>query len=199
MAAGERIPPLIKGEAVWQFVRWYIANWNEARLASFVREIPPELGAAFDLQAPHLGVIASSWYPARAVHALIDRMLEGYTEEQRVAFARQAARVTIEASLKGVYRFLFETMMTPTRYANRSQTLFSRYYNTGTMTKTPLGPRSHLTVVSGWTGHHPVLCDVLLYIGEAIYPYLGCRNVAVRRLECVSSGAEMCRYKVSWE
>jgi hypothetical protein len=94
---------------------------------------------------------------------------------------------------------LFGAIMTPDRYLSRAQQIFSRFYDTGTITKTKSGPTTHLSVIRGWTSHHPVLCDVLLYTGEYVYPTLGCKNVAARRVGCVSDGAELCSYSVTWD
>jgi hypothetical protein len=190
--------PKIKGEGLRQFLQWYIATFDKARLAGFLVDLPPHLAGHFDLSQTSLGLVSSAWYPAEVFHVVIDRMLADYTAEQRAGFAKRAARATIDATLKGVYKFLFETMMTPDRYAARAQKLFSRFYDTGTMTKVKLAPTTHLTEIRGWTSHHPVLCDVLLYTGDPVYSALGCKNVTTRRIACVANGDPLCSYEVSW-
>ena len=189
----------IKGVGIRQFVSWYVAKWGEPRLLEYVASLPPHAQSAFDPSKPLLGIIASEWYPAPAFHALIDLMLEQYPPEQRRSFAREAARATIDTTLKGIYRFLFETNMTPDRYLRRAQQLFSRFYDTGIIEKTKIGQNTHRSVITGWTSHHPVLCDLLLYMGEYVYPALGCRNVTARRISCVSTGDADCSYDISWD
>jgi hypothetical protein len=189
----------IKGEAIRQFLRWYVDKWDQERLFNYVRELPPHAANEFDIHQPHLGVIASSWYPAASFHALIDAMLSGYLPEQRRSFAREAAKATIDATFKGVYRFLFETMMTPDRYAARAQKLFRRFHDTGTITKEAIGPSTHLTRITRWSSHHTVLCDTMLFTGEYVYPMLGCRNVTTHRLGCVATGNAFCSYEIRWE
>ena len=189
----------IKGEGIRQFLAWYTAKWGEQRLHQFLESLPPEAREVFDVDKPSLGIIASAWYPAHAFHALIDAMLSIYPADQRRLFAREAARATILATLRGVYKFLFEAMMTPDRYLGRAQKLFSRFYDTGTIEKTRVARNIHRSVIRGWTSHHPVLCDVMLYMGEYVYPALGCKNVTATRITCVSSGDPDCSYDVSWD
>jgi len=189
----------IKGEGIRQFLCWYLEHFDEERLAARVAELPEEARAVFDPSQPNLGVVSSTWYPAYAFHALLDAMLEAYDEDQRRRFARDAARVTIERSLKGVYKFLFESFMTPERYARRAQSLFSRFYDTGKIEKRIIRPNLHRSIIRGWTSHHPVLCDVMLYMGEHVYPMLGCKHVKAERISCLSTGDIECVYDVSWK
>ncbi len=191
-------PAQVKGEGVRQFIEWYTQTFGAERLAQRVAGMDPAASAAFDLRQPNLGIVASSWYPVASFHALIDVLLADYTEVERQAFAKQAARATIEATLRGVYKFLFETMMNPDRYAARAQKLFSRFYDTGEMTKVKAAPNVHVTEIRDWTGHHPLLCDVLLYTSDPVYRALGCKNVVARRLACVAAGDALCSYEVRW-
>jgi len=126
-------------------------------------------------------------------------MLAQYSPDERQSFAREAAKATMDQNMKGVYRLLFEALMTPERYAKRAQQLFDRFYDAGTITKEVVARNVHLTRIQGWTSHHPVLCDVMLYTGEYVYPFLGCRHVVVRRFECISRGDRICKYEVRWD
>jgi hypothetical protein len=159
--------------------------------------MPEQQRVHFDLADPALGVLASSWYPAPAIHALLDGFLADHASD-RQALAREGARATIDATLTGVYRWLFETMMTPDRYGRNAQKLFSRYYEPGTMTKAPLGERGHLSIVRDWPGHHRLLCDMLVHTAEYVYAALGCRDVRSPRTACVSDGAPECRFEITW-
>jgi hypothetical protein len=97
-----------------------------------------------------------------------------------------------------VYRVLFETMMSPARYAKNAQKLFSRYYDAGTMTKTALSPTSHRSTVTGWQAHHPFLCELLLYTGVYVYRAMGCKDVKMERTACVGDGASECTFLTTW-
>lgn len=188
----------IKGAGIHQFLNWYRVRWGAERLLAAVRALPPEQAAVFDLADPQLGVLPSQWFPATAIHGLLDRLMDAHSAEERSRIAREGATAAIESTLKGVYRWLFERMMTPDRYGRSAQRLFSRYYEPGTMVKLPLGEHGHLSVVTDWGGHHPLLCDFLIYTAEYVYGALGCRDLKIRRTACVSAGATDCRFEITW-
>jgi hypothetical protein len=194
-AAGE---PRIKGSGIQPFFAWYTSQWGHERLAATARSLQPDMRACFDPHDPLLGVLPSQWFRASAIHALLDRLLDGHTAEERHRIAREGAHAIIESTLKGVYRWLFEMMMNPDRYGRSAQKLFSRYYEPGTMTKTPLGETGHVSVVRDWGSHHPLLCDFLIHTAEYVYSALGCKSVQVRRTACVSAHADHCRFEITW-
>jgi hypothetical protein len=188
----------VKGAAVRPFLAWYERTWPAPRLARLAEPIPPPLRAGLAPEEPALGIIASAWYPAPVVNALLDRILADHPASEHDRIAREGGRAIIEATLTGVYRWLFETMMTPERYARNAQKLFSRYYEPGTMTKSWLAETGHLTVVTGWTGHHPLMCRFLVHTAEYVYTALGCRDVRVKRTACVHDGNPDCRFEANW-
>jgi hypothetical protein len=188
----------IKGAGIQPFLAWYEQRWGRARLLQAAEGIPASFRGNFHFEADLLGVLPSLWYPAPAIHALLDRILAGHSEAERALIAREGARAIIDATLKGVYRWLFEKMMSVDRYGRSAQSLFSRYYEPGTMTKLPTGAAGHLSIVTGWAGHHPLLCDFLVHTAEYVYGALGCRDVQVRRTSCVAAGAADCRFEITW-
>lgn len=196
--AGPTTRGAIKGAGVVPFLRWYCDHFGASRLRQAAEGVPAEHRAHFDPGDPMLGVLASTWYPAAAIHALLDRVLADHPG-QREMLAREGARAIIDATLRGVYRWLFETMMSPERYGRNAQKLFSRYYEPGTMTKEPLGEAGHLSRVRDWPGHHPLLCDMLVHTADYVYTALGCRNVQARRVTCVAEGAAECRFDITWQ
>jgi hypothetical protein len=188
----------IKGAGIQPFVRWYASVYGQERLWRLAQRIPAVHQKALDLGDPSLGVLPSTWYPAAAVHALLDAMERDHTAEERAHIVREGAHAIIESTLTGVYRWLFQTMMNTDRYARNAQKLFSRYYEPGVMTKTPMGATGHLTVVEGWGAHHMMLCDFILHTAVYVYTVLGCRNFAVRRTSCVEQGGADCRFEMTW-
>jgi hypothetical protein len=189
----------IKGSHMRPFLAWYTSQGGQERTGRLVDGVPEQYRSLFDPLRPDLGILDSSWYPAEPIHALLDGILEGVSAGDRTSFAREGARVAMEATLRGVYRFLFEMMMTPDRYLKKAQVLFSRYNEPGTVTKTEIAPRTHLSVIRDWTGHHPYICELMFYASIAIYENMGCRNVVGRRIACVSEGAAECRYTIEWD
>jgi len=187
----------MKGAGIVHFLDWYVGRFGHPRLQATAAAIPDPHRAQFDPEDRVLGVLSSAWYPAAAIHALLDGFVADHRDDREV-LAREGAKATIDATLTGVYRWLFQTMMSPDRYGRSAQKLFSRYYEPGTMTKTPLGDAGHLSIVRDWPGHHPLLCDMLVHTAEYVYSALGCRNVRSPRTACVSEGAPECRFEITW-
>jgi hypothetical protein len=187
----------MKGAGIVHFLHWYVRRYGQARLRRTAEGMPPEHRVHFDIEDDALGVLSSTWYPAPAIHALLDGFIADHGDEHQT-LAREGAKATIDATLKGVYRWLFETMMTPDRYGRNAQKLFSRYYEPGIMTKEPLGDSGHLSIVRDWPGHHRLLCDMLMHTAEYVYGALGCREVRTPRTACVSDGATDCRFEITW-
>ena len=188
---------LMKGAGIVHFLEWYVGRFGQPRLQRTAAAMPDPHRVHFDINDRLLGVLSSTWYPAAAIHALLDGFIADHGSESDM-LAREGAKATIDATLKGVYRWLFQTMMTPDRYARNAQKLFSRYYEPGTMTKAPLGEAGHLSVVRDWPGHHPMLCDMLVHTAEYVYTALGCKDVRSPRTACVSQGAPDCRFEITW-
>lgn len=191
-------PPRIKGVAIREFFRWYVERNGPERVAEQLEDVPPDVARTFDLADPHLGVIASAWYPAELVHLLLERVQATLPPSEVARFMREGAQQVVRSTVRGVYKLLFDSFMTPERYARRSQALFSRYFNTGVMSKTIESPRAHLSEIVDWTSHHPLLCDFVLYVGETVYGAMGCRDVKSVRLACVGDGDKRCAFRITW-
>jgi hypothetical protein len=104
----------------------------------------------------------------------------------------------MRVTLRGVYKFFFDAMMTPERYAKRAHLLFSRYYDRGTLSKEVVSPTEHVTIIRDWPAHHPFLCEIMAYMAEYVYDALGCRGLTVARTHCVDSGDPDCRFVSRW-
>src|SRR5258706_5720445 len=117
--------PRIKGAAIREFLLWYAGAYGPDQLPALSARMRPEHRVLFDVKQRHLGVIASEWYPAKALHELLDLITQGMSPAEREKLAREGAQATIQATLRGVYRLLFETMMSPERYARNAQKLVS--------------------------------------------------------------------------
>jgi hypothetical protein len=196
---GRVIEPKVKGVAIREFVWWYGQKHGQERLSRAVTHMRAAERSLLVAGDAHLGVISSDWYAAATVHALLDALTLGASEAERQELAREGAQAAIQATLRGVYRLLFQAMMSPDRYARDAQKLFSRYYNTGLMEKTATSPTSHRSVVREWTSHHPLLCDFILYTGIYVYGAMGCRDVALKKTACVSRGDRECVFTVDWK
>jgi hypothetical protein len=188
----------IKGAALRPLVEWYVARGERARLLEAVQALPAEWRELIDAADAHLGFLPSRWYPASLAGAILDQLTAGVPRDQLTARARDGARRVMRATLRGVYKLLFDAMMTPERYARHAHLLFSRYYDTGTLEKTVLAPNRHRTAIRDWSGHHPFLCELMVYIGEFVYDAIGCQDLVIERTGCVSDGAPECTFLASW-
>jgi len=94
--------PRIKVSGIQPFLAWYASQWGQPRLQATVEGLSPEARACFDARDAHLGVLVSQWLPARAIHALLDRLLAEHTAEERERMARDGAHAIIEQTLTGV-------------------------------------------------------------------------------------------------
>ena len=191
-------PPKIKGVAIREFFGWYVSRFGADYVQARIARLPERVRGQLDVDHPYLGILDSEWYPAELVHQLLDSAARGMSPDERAQLMRDGARAALSATLRGVYRLLFETMMTPERYLRRAQALFSRYFDTGTITKIAESRNSHLTHIHNWSSHHPLLCDFVQYTAETVYGAMGCRSVESARLSCVSTGGALCSFRVTW-
>jgi hypothetical protein len=188
----------VKGAAVRAFVHWYGERFGADRVRAIAEAMAPEHRALVDVRAPDLGVLSPSWLPAPAVHAVLDAVTADMSPDERDALAREAAHTVISQTLHGVYKVFFDLMTTPERYRKNAQKLFARYFDCGTMEKTVTGDKAHLSVIRDWPAHHPLLCDLVRYMALYVYGEMGCKDVTVAKVRCVSDGATDCAYTVSW-
>lgn len=192
-------PPQIKGAGVQGYFSWYAEEHGEERLRDILRRLPPEHRGHFSVDHPTVGILASTWYPAALIHSFLDEMTAGLSREETLDLVRRATRSTMENHLRGIYRLVFKALMNPDRYARMSEAIFSRYFNTGTLTKDLLGPTSHRTKIRDWTSHHPVLCEATYFGGEFVYEQLGCENLRQERTGCISRGDPDCTWRIEWD
>jgi hypothetical protein len=192
-------PSHIKGFAIERILHWYAKQHGDEKVRELVLALPLDMLGVLDLDHHTFGVIASEWYPAPLVHRVFDDMARGLDGAAREEFVRGGAEAVVRAGLRGVHKVLFQLFMNPTRYASRAQSLWERYYDTGTMEKTIEGPGRHHTTLRDWTSHHPLLCEINAHSARIVYQELGCRNVNVERTGCVSRGHLACTQVITWD
>jgi hypothetical protein len=191
-------PARVKGIALREFTSWFRKHRGHDALLERATRLSPDLLELLDLHDDHLGILVSEWYPAELAHRLVELAEQGLSPQERVAMLEGCAEAAVGHQLRGVYRILFRALMSPERYARDGQKLFSRYYNTGVMEKVVEDDHTHLTTVRDWTSHHPTLCEFLQYTGVVVYGAMGLRDVQSRRLGCISEGAQVCSFRVTW-
>ena len=60
-------------------------------------------------------------------------------------------------------------------------------------------PGQALSITYDWPGHHPQLCILANETMAAVFETLGCREVTIEPIQCVSRGDADCRCWVRWE
>lgn len=188
----------IKGAAVREFVIWYGERIGAPEVASRVLAIPAERRGPIDPYSRSLGLLASSWYPAETVHALLDVLTGGLSPEERHELAMEASAAVMTATLRGVYRLLFRAMATPSRYAAHAGRLWTAYYDSGVFRVEMASPTEARSSIATWTAHHPFICLLNWGAATQIYRAMGCADVHTDRLSCVDEGAATCSFVTRW-
>jgi hypothetical protein len=188
----------IKGAAFREFLRWYRRKIGDEAVAAQIARLPREVRERLDVSADAFGVLASTWYPAPVIHAFCDVITEGLAPAQRVALARESSRPLMDATLRGLYRFLFEQLASPSRITMLAPRIWRTYFDSGKRSTEIVSPARHDGIIEDWRGHHPFLCLVQVHATTSLYEAAGCHNVATTQLECISEGAPRCRWSTTW-
>ncbi len=182
-----------------EFVAWY-GETHPGKLQEVINELPSELQAPFDAAHPTLGMLPSRWYPAPAVHAVVDSMLEGMRPADVEQLARAAGSTTV-ARMKdqGVYNLLFRWVLRPSNYSKIIQAMWTLNYDSGRLETINHGPSRQEGRVHDWNSHHPFLCRTNVAVKLNVWEAMGCTNAAIDEQFCISQGAPYCGSIISWE
>jgi hypothetical protein len=188
----------IKGAAVREFLQWYVQRTSRSALQDAVVSLPEPLQRLFDADADAVGVLASSWYDTHAVHALIDALFASIEPADHAAAIREGARYAVAHSARGIYRFVLERL-TPEVYCRNIQRLWNMLHDTGQREIVVLEPQHIRSITREWPGHHRALCIASTETMVAVFEIMGCRDVHMERLACVSDGAPECITEMRWQ
>jgi hypothetical protein len=182
----------IKGVAFGEFLSWYGVRFGSQRLLSATRDLHGKYPDVFDLGRATHGILPSRWYPALLVHEVVDRLTAEFSPKELDSMALDAADVIMNKTLRGVYRAIFALIATPERYVKHIDRLWSLHYDSGRPVVLVMNPTTHRVHYEGWRSHHPFICRLNMAAARAIYIAMGCRDVRLERLGCVSDGARYC-------
>ena len=188
----------IRGAALDDFLAWYARERDAERLRSAVTSLPPSLTQSIRWTEGVPRLVPFAWYPCELVHGLLDQLTAGLSESDRTRLAHETADYVMETTLKGVYRAIFKAIVSPAMMARFSMRIWQLYYDTGESQVTIESPTQHRTQLTEWRGHHPFLCEVNRYSTAWLYRALGCDQLAVKQIECVSRGAKRCTTLTTW-
>jgi hypothetical protein len=188
----------IKGAAFREFIAWLGETYGKQELERVVRHIPDQKRASFRLDEPTLGVLASSWYEASVVHAFLDALAVGRSDDEVDRIATRGSIAALERTLSGVHRALLRVVGSPDLHARFAQRLWSTYYTDGVVRSTRVAPTRQRIAFSQWRSHHPTLCKITTASDRVIFPSMGLRGVSVTQDTCVVRGDPDCAHFVDW-
>ena len=178
---------------------WYAQHRDALRLDRALEACRPRCEDLFQPGVPGYGVQRRHWYPAEAVHGLLDELLEGVSDSEMRRMAEPAAQSIMRANLTGVYQFAFSVIATPERFATHAQRLWGVHYASGELVYTATDERSYDIHYRGWRGHHRAICWLNMASAIPIFEFMGCEGVSWDRHACVSDGHDECRSSVTWQ
>lgn len=188
----------IKGAALREFLRWYRSRTDPQGIAAFLGRLPPGASSSFNLDAEGFGVLASHWYPAAKMHAILDAVVDDTPVTQQLAMAKEGSRFVLDTTLRGVYRVLFGQLASPDTIVRLVPRVWGSYFDSGTRYTEVVSAGRHDGIVEHWGTHHPFLCLLQVHATTPMYEATGVKNVVSNQLECVSRGHARCRWSTSW-
>jgi hypothetical protein len=191
--------PMVKGAIIRNFLAWYEERFGVERVRELARRAPADLRSLLDPEQPIVTLLASSWYPCRLVHSMLDTAAEGMSESAVLDLAREANREAVARELYGVYRFVVERLVTPEIYAVMVPRYWRQLHSTGARKMRILKPGEAESTVAHWPGHHPLLCLCAIETMRALFERMGKKDVAWERTSCVSEGGSECVTRLTWK
>jgi hypothetical protein len=188
----------IRGAGLDDFLAWYARERDAERLRAAVASLPPPLREPIQWNEGLPRLVPFAWYPCELIHGILDQLIVGMSDWDRQRLARETAEYVMERTLKGVYRAIYKAIVSPPMLARVSNRIWSLYYDTGESQVVVESKTAHRGSLVKWQGHHPFLCDVNRYSTEWLYRSLGCNQLVVKQLECVSKGAKHCTTLTTW-
>jgi len=189
----------IKGFAFSEFLTWYGHRCGRptvtAALAAARAKHPVEL----DLTRDGFGILASQWYSAEFVHAVLDEVMRNHSTDELHVIVTEAAQAIMDKMLRGMYRAVFAICVTPERYVRHVDKVWRLQYDSGQPIILATHPKEHRIHYRDWRSHHPLICRLNMASARPIYGAMGCQETRYTPLSCVSTGAARCESVVAWK
>jgi hypothetical protein len=160
--------------------------------------VPRDLADALDPSKDGLGIVASGWYDARIVHALLEAFVGAFPDQELSAITRAASLAGLRSNAGGIYKVVLERLASPGIYARSIQRLWRLLHDTGERTIEIERPGRAVSRIRDWAGHHPMLCVMTNGTMAAMFETMRCRDVRIQRVACVSEGDPECVAIVTW-
>jgi len=185
-------PPLVKGGAVRELVLWYEGKHGRAYVVGVFNRLSPEHA---ELLAPDrfaLGLLPSTWYPAEIVHAILESIAERHGPDGMRALLQTGNAHVVRRMSRGIYQYLFKLVGSPELYARYIQKAWNALHNTGIRHVVIERPGYAISTIESWAGHHPWLCEGTTETMRAVFEAVGCTDIVIERVRCVSDGSKRC-------
>ncbi|NUO49576.1 MAG: hypothetical protein HOV80_12035 [Polyangiaceae bacterium] len=183
---------LIKGGPLRELLLWYESRYGRDYVPDVIARLTPAHALSVSADKLTLGLVPSVWYPAPIVHAILDALVERHTPEELHEIVRESNAFVVRRMTKGLYQFLFRMVGSPELYARHIQRAWNMLHSTGRR-EIVLGDGVAESTIDDWPGHHPWLCEVTTETMRAVFEAMGCREVEVERVACVSKGDRRCK------
>lgn len=190
--------PAIKGAMVREYLAWYAQRFGREAAANLFEGMSGGERLGLDNQREAFGFLANEWYPVTVVHHMLDRMEAAHGTEAMPALIREGTSRMVEASLRGIYRYLFRVIANPTSYTRHIQKAWRSLHNTGERQITLLGEGRAESTIRNWAGHHRWLCRTTNETMRRIFEIMGYARVELDIQQCVSNGDRLCRTMLSF-
>lgn len=185
--------PAIKGAMVREFLIWHAKKFGREATIDLLGDIFGKDSLGLDTGREVFGFLANEWYPVTVVHAMLDRMEAVHGKEAMPGLVREGTSRMVDATLRGIYRFLFRVMATPANYSRHIQKAWRSLHSTGEREVVLVGEGRAESVIRNWAGHHRWLCRTANETMRRIFEIMGYARVELDIQQCVSNGDPVCR------
>ncbi|MFW6067140.1 MAG: hypothetical protein ACOC97_02295 [Myxococcota bacterium] len=196
--SSDELGGMVKGASFRELIRWARSRFGEDVLRKGYERLRPEDQALVEPGAPAMGVVATRWYPMRLAATFSDTYLEGTSGEDRRQLIREATRFSMDRTLKGVQRMIFQVMMTPERAARHMNKIWHLNYDSGEVRWEVVAPGHIEASIRDWPGHTTDFCTMLQEMEIYFLELIGCENVRSARTACVGRGDPACTSTLTW-
>ena len=188
----------VKGLSIVELAKGIRREYGADALARMVAALPAPFRHGLRADLENLGILAGTWYPIEILNSLYDQLAADLSAAEQHRLAQTIGKEYVDRLLRGIYRFIFESLMTPERYVAHAQRLWDQGCDTGKLELTQVSPQRVDGRILDWPGHHPLGCEVAHHIGVHIYLAMGCRGVKSRYQCKAQSGADACTGSYFW-
>ena len=191
--------PLIRGTGLLPIVAWLAQAGGEAAVREVYERLPEDARVGLRPNVHNLGIDPRAWYATAAAPPMVMEAERRHAPDNREAYLRLLAERIMRDGINVFHRALFKLFVSPRAAIENVATMWQRYYNEGDCGAEMQTDTTAQARFAGWRGHHPAICESTAYCAVPILRLAGAREVAVRRLSCVSDGAEACVWQLSWK